>query len=126
MPGLEVYRRSEIRSLSPDGGATPVGATPVEVVIDARSDHINVLTDRVGAEYAAGRDGSQNACRCGGDAAVTHEKVIVLDRTRPLRCAHAFEARSDDTTPACCTGRIEQRACCGHRTQVFVVGHGRA
>ena len=86
MPGLKVCRRSEIRSLSPDGGATPVGATPVEVVIDARSDHIDVLTDRVGAEYAAGRDASQNACRCKGDGTVTHEKVIVLDRNRPIRC----------------------------------------
>src|ERR1700738_3014341 len=126
MPGLEVYRRSEIRSLSPDGGATPVGPTPVEAVVDARSDHINVLTDRVGAEYAAGRDASQNACRCGGDVAVTHEKVIVLDRNRPIRCESEFEARSDDTTPACFTRRIEQRACGGHRTSVFVVGHGRA
>src|SRR6202022_3848922 len=33
---------------------------------------------------------------------------------------------SDDTTPACFTRRIEQRACGGHRTSVFVVGHGRA
>src|SRR5260370_38945429 len=123
MPGLKVCRRSEIRSLSPDGGATPVGATPVEVVIDARSDHIDVLTDRVGAEYAAGRDASQNACRCGGDAAVTHEKVIVLDRNRPIRCESVFEARSDDTTPACFIRRIEQRACGGHRTSGFFAGH---
>src|SRR5258708_18816910 len=126
MPGLKVCRRSEIRSLSPDGGATPVGATPVEVVIDARSDHIDILTDRVGAEYAAGRDASQNACRCRGDGTVTHEKVIVLDPNRPIRCESVFEARSDDTTPACFTRRIEQRACGGHRTSVFVVGHGRA
>ena len=55
----------------------PVAA---EAVIDARGNHINVLTDRVGAEYAAGRDASQNASRYEGDVAVTHEKVIVLDR----------------------------------------------
>src|SRR5258708_10690617 len=115
MPGLKVCRRSEIRSLSPDGGATPVGATPVEVVIDARSDHIDILTDRVGAEYAAGRDASQNACRCRGDGTVTHEKVIVLDPNRPIRCESVFEARSDDTTPARFIRRIEQRACGGHR-----------
>src|ERR1700676_2619939 len=126
MPGLKVCRRSEIRSLSPDGGGTPVGATPVEVVIDARSDHIDVLTDRVGAEYAAGRDASQNACRCRGDGTVTHEKVIVLDPNRPIRCESVFEARSDGTTPARFIRRIEQRACGGHRTSVFVVGHGRA
>src|ERR1700730_17255511 len=129
MPGLKVCRRSEIRSLSPNGGATPVGATPVEVVVDARSDHINVLTDRVGAEYAAGRDASQNACGCRGDGTVTHEKVIVLDRNRPIRCESEFETRSDGTTPACFTRRIEQQACewwCGHCTSVFVVGHGSA
>src|SRR5580692_8279846 len=60
---------------------------------------------------------------------VTHEKVIVLDRNRPIRCESEFEARSDGTAPACFTGRIEQLAyewCCGHRTAVFVVGHGRA
>jgi hypothetical protein len=38
----------EIRSVPPDGGAIPV-----EAAVDARSDHINVLTIRVGAEYAA-------------------------------------------------------------------------
>src|SRR5258707_8847844 len=119
MPGLKVCRRQEIRSVPRDDRAT-------EAVIDARSDHIYVLTDRVGAEYAAGRDASQNACRCEGDAAVTHEKVIVLDRNRPIRCESEFEARSDDTTPACFTRRIEQRACSGHRTSVFVVGNGRA
>src|SRR5258707_6135377 len=119
MPGLKVCRRQEIRSVPRDDRAT-------EAVIDARSDHIDVLTDRVGAEYAAGRDASQNACRCGGDGAVTHEKVIVLDRNRPIRCEPVVEARSDDTAPACFTRRIEQRACGGHRTSVFVVGHGRA
>src|SRR5260370_39520399 len=98
MPGLKVCWRWEIRSVPTDGGATPVGATPVEVVIDARSDHIDVLTDRVGAEYAAGRDASQNACRCRGDCTVTHEKVIVLDPNRPIRCESVFEARSADTT----------------------------
>src|SRR6267142_5967235 len=119
MPGLKVCRRQEIRSVPPDDRAT-------EAVIDARSDHINVLTDRVGAEYAAGRDARQNACRCERDVAVTHEKVIVLDRNRPIRCESEFEARSDDTTPACFTRRIEQRARGGHRTSVFVVGHGGA
>src|SRR5260370_25072267 len=125
MPGLKVCRRSEIRSLSPNGGATPVGATPVEVVSDARSDHIDVLTDGVGAEYAAGRDASQNACRCRGDGTVTHEKVIVLDPNRPIRCESVFEARSDDTTPARFIRRIEQRACGGHPTPVFVRRHRR-
>src|SRR5258708_26630392 len=124
MPGLKVCRRSEIRSLSPDGGATPVGATLVEVVIDASSDHIDILTDRVGAEYAAGRDASQNACRCRGDGTVTHEKVIVLDPNRPIRCESVFEARSDDTTPARFIRRIEQRACGGHPTPRLFVGPG--
>src|ERR1700688_1634076 len=68
--GLKLAGDRKIRSV-PAGG----GATPVEVVIDARRDHIDVLTDRVGAEYAAGRDASQNADRCEGDVAVTHEKV---------------------------------------------------
>src|SRR3977135_547140 len=97
-----------------------------KTVFDANSEHTNVLKDRAGAEYAAGRDASQNACRCEGDVAVTHEKMIVLDRNRPIRCESEFEARSHDTTPACFTRRIEQRACGGHRTSVFVVGHGRA
>src|SRR5258708_34009911 len=57
---------------------------------------------------------------------VTHEQVIVLDRNRPIRCESEFEAGSDDTTPACFTRRIEQRACGGHRTSEFVVGHGGA
>src|SRR3981189_384501 len=57
---------------------------------------------------------------------VTHEKVIVLDPNRPIRCESEFEARSDDTTPACVTRRIEQRASGGHRTSELVVGHGRA
>src|SRR6266478_998572 len=124
MPGLEVCWRCEIRSVPPDSEARAT-----EAVIDARSDHINVLTDRVGAECAAGRDATQNACRCEGDVAVTHEKVIVLDRNRPIRCESEFEARSDDATPACFTRRIEQLACewwCGHRPSVLVVGHGRA
>jgi hypothetical protein len=55
MPGLKICWRGEIRSVPRDDRAT-------EAVIDARSDHIYVLTDRVGAEYAAGRDASQNAC----------------------------------------------------------------
>src|SRR5438477_3268577 len=37
-------------------------ATPVEAVVDARSDHINVLTDRVAAEHASGWNASQNPC----------------------------------------------------------------
>ena len=55
-----------------------------------------------------------------------HEQVIVLDRKRPVRCESEFDARSDDTTPACFTRRIEQHACGGHRTSEFVVGHGGA
>src|SRR5271170_5267827 len=78
MPGLDVCCRQETRSVPRDDRAT-------EAVIDACSDHIDVLTDRVGAEYAAGRDAGQNACRCEGDAAVTHEKMIVLERSRPIR-----------------------------------------
>src|SRR5882757_9389097 len=97
-----------------------------KTVFDANSDHTNVLTDRVGAEYAAGRDPSQNACRCEGDVAVTHEKVIVLDRNRPIRCESEFDARSDDTAPACLTRRIEHRASGGHRTSESVAGHGPA
>jgi hypothetical protein len=120
MPGLKVCRRYEIRSVPRDDRAT-------EAVIDARSDHINVLTDRVGAECGAGRNASQNACRCEGDGAVTHEKVIVLDPNRPIRCESEFEGRCEDTTPACFIRRIEQRAALGgYRTSVFVVDHGRA
>src|SRR5580692_4598483 len=100
--GLKFAGDRKIRSV-PAGGE----ATPVEVVIDARRDHIDVLTDRVGAEYAAGRDNRDGACRYGGDAAVTHEKVIVLDRNRPIRCESEFEAGSDDTAPACFPRRIE-------------------
>ncbi len=89
-------------------------ARPAEAVIDARSNHINVLTDPVSPEYCARSDSPnpQNTSRYEADVAVTHEKVIVLDRNRPIRCESEFEARSDDTTPACFTRRIEQRACC--------------
>src|SRR4029453_19337606 len=104
---------------------------PVEAVVDASGDEVHILADRVCAEYAADRydSGTQNTCRREAVTMVTHEQVIVLDRNRPIRCESEFEARSDDTTPACFTRRIEQRACewwCGHRTSVFVVGHGRA
>ena len=40
-----------------------------------------------------------------------------------------IEARSDDTTPARFTCRIEHVTlewCCGHRPSVLVIGHGRA
>ena len=65
--------RNNARSVPRDDWAT-------EAVVDAHGDQINVLTDRVGAEYVASRDVSQNASRYEGDVAVTHEKVIVFDR----------------------------------------------
>ena len=74
MPGLKFAGEFETRSVPRDG-------RPTEAVIDARSNHIDVLTDRVGAEYATDRDlSSQNASRYEADFAITHEKVIVLDR----------------------------------------------
>src|SRR5438132_44030 len=100
----------------------------VEAVVDASGDEVHILADRVSAEYAADRydRGTQNTCRREAATIVTHEQVIVLDRNRPIRRKSEFEARSDDTTPACITRRIEQRACGGYRASVFVVGHGGA
>ena len=74
MPGLKFAGEIETRSVLRE-------ARPAEAVIDARSNHINVLTDRVGAEYAADRNlSSQNASRYEADVAITHEEVIVLNR----------------------------------------------
>jgi hypothetical protein len=69
--GFKVGWRWGVTSVPRDGRAT-------KAVVDAHGNQINVLTDRVGAEYSAGR--GQNASRYEGDVAVTHEKVIVLDR----------------------------------------------
>src|SRR5260370_30880426 len=103
-------------------------ATPVEVVVDASGDEVHILVDRVSAEYAADRydSGTQNGCRREAATMVTHEQVIVLDRNRPIRCESEFESRSDGTTPACFTRRIEQCACGGPRPSGFVCRHGRA
>src|SRR4051794_1336308 len=111
------------RSVLPDDRTTPV-----EVVVDAGGDEVHILADRVSAEYAADRydGGTQNTCRCEAVTMGAHEQVIVLDRNRPIRCESDFEAGSDDSTPACFTRRIEQRACGGHCAPVFVVGHGGA
>src|SRR5882672_6708411 len=122
MPGLELPGFSR-KSILPDDRTAPV-----EAVVDASGDEVHILADRVCAEDAADRydSGTQNTCRREAATMVTHEQVIVLDRNRPIRCESEFEARSDDTTPACFTRRIEQRARGGHRTSVFVVGHGGA
>src|ERR1700738_4649893 len=118
-----LVRRRLGKSVLPDDRTTPV-----ETVVDASSDEVHILVDRVSAEYAADRydSGSQNTCRREAATMVTHEQVIVLDRNRPIRCESEFEAGSDDPTPACFTRRIEQCAVGGHRTSVFVVGHSRA
>src|SRR5260370_6520372 len=102
--------------------------TPVEAVVDASGDEVHILADRVSAEYAADRydSGTQNTCRREAAAMVTHEQVIVLDRNRPIRRESEFEAGSDDTTPACFTRRIEQRACGGHHNPVVVGRHAGA
>ena len=52
--GALKFARQVVRSVPGDDRAT-------EAVIDARCDHIDVLMDRVGAEYIAGRDVGQNA-----------------------------------------------------------------
>jgi hypothetical protein len=59
-------------------------AAPVEAVVDAGGDEVHILTDGVGAEYAADRydSGTQNTCRREAVAVATHEQVIVLDRNR--------------------------------------------
>src|SRR5262245_34479813 len=122
MPGLWSRWRKPRSVLSDDR------TTPVEAVVDASSNEVHILADRVSAEYAADRydSGTQNTCRREAVTIVTHEQVIVLDRNRPIRCKSEFEARSDDTTPACFIRRIEQHACGGHRASEFVVGHGGA
>src|ERR1700733_5661766 len=116
MPGLSFWRR-EVNSVSRDA------TTPVEMVVDARGDHIDVLMDAVGAENAAGRDTSQNALRCGADALVTHEEVIVLERNRPIRREADFNARSDHTAPTRVIHRVEQPAVGGHGALELIVGH---
>ena len=96
------------------------------MVVDASGDQVHILADRVSAEYAADRydSGTQNTCRREAVTMVAHEQVIVLDRKRPVRCESEFDARSDDTTPACFTRRIEQHARGGQRALVFVMGNG--
>ena len=98
------------------------------MVVDASGDQVDILVNRVSAEDAADRydSGTQNTCRREAIIMIAHEQVIVLDRYRPIRCESVFEARSDDSTPAGFTRRIEQRASGGHRTSEFVVGHGGA
>src|SRR5260370_20938839 len=102
--------------------------TPVEAVVDASGDEVHILADRVSAEYAADRydSGTQNTCRREAATMVTHEQVIVLDRNRPIRCESEFESRSDGTTPAGFTRRIEQRACGGPRASPFLRRSGGA
>ena len=75
MPGFKFAGEIETRSVLRE-------ARPAEAVIDARSNHINVLTDPVSSEYSARSDNpdTQNTSRYEADVAVTHEKMIVLDR----------------------------------------------
>src|SRR5258706_8634714 len=92
MPGLKVCRRQEIGLVPRDGRAT-------EAEIDARSDHINVLTDRVGAEYAAGRDARQHACRCGGGGGASHENGVSIHDNPPNPRRTKINAPFDDRSP---------------------------
>src|SRR5260370_10373019 len=118
MPGLK-FAGDWRKSVTGDHRTT----TPVEAVVDASGDEVHILVDGVTAEYAADRYdcGTQNTCRREAATVVTHEQVIVLDGNRPIRCESEFDAGSDDTTPACFTCRIEQRACVGPHSPRFFV-----
>jgi len=95
--GASAFYELALGSVRPDDRTAQV-----EAVVDASGDEVNILADRVSAEYAADRydSGAQNTCRREAVTMVAHEQVIVLDRNRPIRCESEFEARSHDTTPA--------------------------
>src|SRR5438552_3694724 len=64
-----------------------------ELVVRARGDEIDVLTDAVGADEAATRRGESVGT-------ILHEQVIELDANRPVRGESVFEASADRATPA--------------------------
>src|SRR5215213_8142430 len=80
-PGASIFATDSERSVSRDGRAA-------ELVVQASSDEIDVLTDAIGAEEAAAR-------RSEGVGTVLHEQVIVLDANRPVRSKGVFEAGAD-------------------------------
>src|SRR3979409_1945796 len=115
MPGLNGVWIYEIRSVPRDGGATPV-----EAVIDARSDHIDVLTDAIRAIEQAGRRGE-------GDIAIAHEQVIVFDADRPVRCETKLKTGTDRATPTRFTRAGREEHSRGNSEYVVLVfGYGRA
>src|SRR6266852_7945535 len=84
-----------LRSVFRDHRATPA-------VVDARGDHIDVLTDAVDARINAdrGKNGRE------ADVTSAHEQMIVFDASRPVRRKSEFKTGSNCTAPAGFSGAV--------------------
>src|SRR6267142_5828434 len=102
-----------LRSVFRDHRATPA-------VVDARGDHIDVLTDAVDTRIYAdrGKNGRE------ADVTSAHEQMIVFDCSRPVRGESKFKTSSNCTAPAGFSGAVKHHA--GIQTLVLVVGDGGA
>src|SRR5262249_10819065 len=76
--------------------ATPASGPPVEAIVDAGHDHVDITTKALAAEEHAA--GCHEGC-----VAITiiiiEEYVVVLDADRPTRRETVFETDTNRTTP---------------------------
>jgi len=77
-------------------GSVPRDERSAEAVVDARGDHVDILTDALAViEHRA-------ECRVidHRDVAIAHEQMILFERERPVSRERIFAACSDHATPA--------------------------
>src|SRR3954447_26570068 len=90
-----------------------------ELVVHARGDEIDVLTDAIVAGEHATRRGE-------GVGAVLHEQMVVLDADRRVRGEAVFEADADGATPTgVVIGRGGQNVANRGEGTETIRGHGR-
>src|SRR5882724_5178370 len=66
-------------------------------IVDAGGDHIDVLTDAVGARIQADRGGKNGR---EADVAGAHEQMIVFNSSRPVRRESIFKTGPNRAAPA--------------------------
>src|SRR3984893_14557122 len=123
--GAQTKRQAEGRPfLIPDAQLRPVSVPrddrAAPAVVDADGRHIDVLTDAVIARNDANRGKNRREV----EAAVAHEQMMVLNRSRPVRRETKFETGSGRAAKAGFGRPVKHRA--GLQTLVLVVGEGAA
>src|SRR5882724_3610997 len=91
-----VLRESSLALCNDLRGSVPRDERSAEAVVDARGDHVDILTDALAVIEHRAECLVIDHC----DVASAHEQIIVFERERPVSRERIFAACSDHATPA--------------------------